>query len=61
MMRPFLIRLVGSLHSFVLYDMCGVEITNLMVAAEFAESSFSDSWECVFNDDERDDYLEVRV
>lgn len=59
-MPPFSVELSGSFHTFTLYGADGAEITDMMAAADFAESEFSTDWNSVFNGDEstnRDDYL----
>jgi hypothetical protein len=62
-MQPFSVLLSGSFHSFNLYDAHGREITEMMAAADFAESEFGADWAEVFNGSEgidRDEYTQLR-
>ena len=50
-MRPFRVKLRGSMHTFELYNKRGEEITDLVEAADCAEEEFGDEWEEVYNGD----------
>lgn len=48
-MRPFKVKLFGSIHAFELYDDDGAEITDLETAIDCAENQFGKGWEEVYN------------
>jgi hypothetical protein len=62
-MQPFSVKLCGSFYSAPLYDAVGREITDMTMAADFAENEFGAGWDEVFNGSEgidRDEYLQLK-
>lgn len=49
MPKPFRFTLVGSFHSYELYDRRGREVFNLDEAVEAAEELYGDEWVEVYN------------
>ena len=61
MPKPFNITLVGTFHSFTLYNHKGEEIFDLEEAIEFAEDYYNGNWDEIFNGEEatsREEWLE---
>ncbi len=48
----FWVELAGPFHTFKLLDSMGRNITNVLDAADFAESEFHGDWNSVFNEEE---------
>ncbi len=60
-MAKFMVEIVGSFHTFELYDNRGREVHELLAAAETAEDLYGSEWQSVFNGNDsvdREGYLD---